>query len=210
MHSRTALLFGLLMLGCDPAPSGSPATGDQRDQGPAGGAVSMTLALEPTGTLQVVSLSIEMDRVEMLSDREPEEAARIPIDGQVALESGFGDAVTSAAPGAYSAMVLSPRDGAPTLTLVVLIAGIRVQVETTSLPLIRVRCPTPVDLPDGADLMVTAALNLGGIESALTGALFPPPLGVTEIRVTETTHPPLVAQVVEQVVTSWSLTCGLL
>ncbi|MCA9537179.1 MAG: hypothetical protein KC593_26040 [Myxococcales bacterium] len=207
MSLHRALLCSLLMLGCAPASDAVPMSG--RDQGPRGGSVDMTFAVTVGGALEVVELRIETASVDMLSDREPEDAARLAIGGTLALEGGFGDSVTSAAPGAYSTLLLAPMEGGPTLTLVVRLAGIRVSVEAGVLPPIRLRCPTPIDLADGAALDIRATLDLSDLDSALTGALFPPPIGVTELFITELTHPTLVAEVVDTVLSSWSLTCSL-
>lgn len=211
MFSRCAVFLSLLLgLGCAPAGRGDPAPMNEPDQGPAGGAVAVDLALSVTGPLEVVELRLEMASLEMVSDREPDEAARLEINGTLALEDGFGDEVVSAAPGAYSALLMTHLDDAPTLTLVVRLAGIRIQVEASSLPPIRLRCPATIDLPDGAGLDIAATLNLSNLDDVLLGSdLFPLPIGTTEITVTEASHPEVVDAVVDLLVASWSLTCSL-
>lgn len=211
MLLRCASLVSLLLAlhGCAPGNGSDPVPVDEPDQGPAGGKVAMNLELEVSGPLEVVELRIEMASLDMLSDREPDEAARLPINGTVALENGFGDEVASAAPGAYSALLMTHLDDAPALTLVVRLAGIRITVEASVLPPVRVRCPATIDLPDGAGLAITGTLNLSGLDDLLTGRLFPPPIGATEISVTEQNNRDLVDDVVEMVAASWSLTCAL-
>ncbi|MEZ4325203.1 MAG: hypothetical protein R3B40_08315 [Polyangiales bacterium] len=205
MSRLCALLCTLVALGCAPAGDMPPSGG--ADQGPAGAAVDIALEVRVSGPLEVVELSVELASVEMLSDREPDEAARLGLDGQLALHQGFGDQVSSAAPGAYSVLLLSPREAAPSLRLVVNLAGVRVELEASGLPPIRLRCPTPIDVADGAGLTVVGTLDLSDLDSLLTGALFPPPIGTTEILVTELSHPDLVADVLSAIVSSWSLTC---
>ena len=98
----------------------------------------------------------------------------------------------------------------PALTLVVRLAGIRIQVEASSLPPIRLRCPATVDLPDGAALQIAATLDLSNLDDVLIGSeLFPLPIGTTEITVTEASHPEVVDAVVDALLASWSLSCQL-
>ncbi|MCB9660753.1 MAG: hypothetical protein H6726_24120 [Sandaracinaceae bacterium] len=205
MLRRAAVLCTLLVSGCAPAEDTAPLSGG--DQGTAGAAVDIALEVRVSGPLDVIELSVELASVEMLSDREPDEAARLGLDGQLALHDGFGDQVSSAAPGAYSVLLLSPRETAPALRLVVTLAGVRVQLEANALPPIRLRCPTPIDVADGAGLTVLGTLDLSDLDGLFTGALFPLPIGTTEISVTELTHPNLVTDVVTAIVSSWSLTC---